>query len=325
MSEPLSSRIGVFAGIGILVGLGCLVIALISVFNTAFDLDLALGVSGTSTALPSSYDAVAGLAGVGVLLIALSLFGSAVLNKFADAKGKPLLRVGILVGALALLGIVGRGLQIVFLTATYGSMLAYYATDGDLDDVRAELAKGPSRADLDAIDVGGGEHVPDLRRVLAFCHRHSLRVNVELKSDLHPDLRTQAAQQLRLVQGCAALMRELTDPGDFVLFSSFNPLLVGALRRLVPHVPAAWLVHEGQPRMLRATRNRAARGALRLDAVHPQGKLATADLVGEWHAQGCVVNVWTVNDGAEARRLSDAGVDAIISDCPGSLRSSLSE
>lgn len=182
-----------------------------------------------------------------------------------------------------------------------------------------------SRADLDAIDVGGGEHVPDLRRVLAFCHRHSLRVNVELKSDLHPDLRTQAAQQLRLVQGCAALMRELTDPGDFVLFSSFNPLLVGALRRLVPHVPAAWLVHEGQPRMLRATRNRAARGALRLDAVHPQGKLATADLVGEWHAQGCVVNVWTVNDGAEARRLSDAGVDAIISDCPGSLRSSLSE
>lgn len=149
MSEPLSSRIGVFAGIGILVGLGCLVIALISVFNTAFDLDLALGVSGTKTALPNSYDAVAGLAGVGVLLIALSLFGSAVLNKFADARGKPLLRVGIIVGALALLGIVGRGLQIVFLTATYGSMLAYYATDGDLDDVRAELAKGPSRADLD--------------------------------------------------------------------------------------------------------------------------------------------------------------------------------
>lgn len=180
-----------------------------------------------------------------------------------------------------------------------------------------------TRAELDTVDVGGGERVPNLRRVLSFCAQHSLRVNVELKSDLHPDLRTQAVQHVRLVKGCAALVRDVADPGDFILFSSFNPLLVALLRRLVPEVPGAWLVHEGQPRMLRATRKRAARAALDLNAVHPQGKLVTQELVSEWHAQSSVVNVWTVNDGAEARRLSETGVDAIISDCPQRIRDSL--
>ncbi len=180
-----------------------------------------------------------------------------------------------------------------------------------------------SRAELDAIDVGDGQRVPNLRRVLSFCHAHSLRVNVELKSDLHPNSRTQALQHLRLVQGCAALARDFPDPGHFILFSSFNPLLVAMLRRLVPEVPGAWLVHEGQPRMLRATRQRAARAALRLRAVHPQGKLASAELVSELHAQGSVVNVWTVNDASEAIRLTRVGVDAIISDCPAKIRESL--
>ncbi|MGE0321668.1 MAG: glycerophosphodiester phosphodiesterase [Polyangiaceae bacterium] len=180
-----------------------------------------------------------------------------------------------------------------------------------------------SRAELDAIDVGDGERVPNLRRVLSFCQQHSLRVNVELKSDLHPELRAQAVQHLRLVQGCAALVRDLQSPGDFVLFSSFNPLLVALLHRLVPAVPGAWLVHEGQPRMLQAIKRRGARAALGLNAVHPQGKMTDADLVSALHSQGSVVNVWTVNDSDEARRLDAAGVDALISDCPGQLRESL--
>ena len=87
---------------------------------------------------------------MGVLLIGLSYFGSFVTGKFKDAKGKPLVRVGILAGAFGLLFLVGRGLQVMALVSTYGSMLAYYATDGDLEDVKAELEKEPSPEDLDA-------------------------------------------------------------------------------------------------------------------------------------------------------------------------------
>lgn len=141
---------GVVAIIVLLVGAGCLLIALVSVFNTGLGLGLALQVYGTSTKLPASWDEVIGLAAVGVLLIGVTLFGGAVRRRFAAAKGRPWLRVGIVAGALGLLALVGRGLQVLALTQTYGSMLAYYATDGDLEDVAAELAKRPDRAALDS-------------------------------------------------------------------------------------------------------------------------------------------------------------------------------
>lgn len=142
-------KLGLFGGFGVLVGGGCLLVALVSVFNVAFDWNLALSVYGTDTALPTHWEEVFGLAAAGVLLVVLSLFGSQVTHRFREAKGKPLVRVGIIVVAVALLVLVGRGVQVLALTSTYGSMLAYYATDGDLDDVRGELAKGPDREALD--------------------------------------------------------------------------------------------------------------------------------------------------------------------------------
>lgn len=151
MAEPKKQHeIGMLSVFGILVGGGCLLVALIGVFNTLFHLNLALRVSGAKTPLPSSWDVVAGVAAGGVLFIGLSLFGSLVRHKFDEAKGKPLVRVGILAGALLLLVSVGRALQVVALVGTYGSMLAYYSTDGDLEDVKGELAKKPDHEALDA-------------------------------------------------------------------------------------------------------------------------------------------------------------------------------
>ncbi|MBZ5712910.1 hypothetical protein [Nannocystis pusilla] len=140
---------GTLGLLALLIGGGCLLVALVSVFNVAFELELALKVSGTETELPRHWDEVVGLAAAGALIVGLALFGGLVRRRFAAAKGRPLVRGGILVGAALSLAAAFRGLQIVALTHTYGSMLAYYATDGDLDDVRAELAKGPDRSALD--------------------------------------------------------------------------------------------------------------------------------------------------------------------------------
>lgn len=153
MSSPSDQRparkLGLLGGFGVLIGGGCLLVALVSVFNVAFEWDLALSVYGSDTALPTHWEEVIGLAAAGLILVVLSLFGSQVSHRFREAKGKPLVRVGIIVVAVALLVLVGRGVQVLALTSTYGSMLAYYATDGDLDDVRAELAKDPDREALD--------------------------------------------------------------------------------------------------------------------------------------------------------------------------------
>jgi hypothetical protein len=160
MAAPEKSKEerGILSFIGIAIGVGCLVIALVGVLNTALDLKLALSVYGSSTPIPNSYDEVAGLAAAGAIIIGLSMFGSFVLRKFSAAKGKPLVRAGILAGAAVLLILVGRGIQILALKSTYGSMLAYYATDGDLEDVKAELAKKPDREALDKAVSRAGQY-----------------------------------------------------------------------------------------------------------------------------------------------------------------------
>ena len=143
-------EMGAFAGFWLLVGLATLGVTAISALNVAFDLNLALGSHGSSTPLPKHWDAVGGLFAAALLIIGLSYFGSAVANRFKEAKGKPALRIGIVAGALALLVAAGRGLQVVALTMTYGSMLAYYCTeDGTLEDVKGEL-EGATAEELDA-------------------------------------------------------------------------------------------------------------------------------------------------------------------------------
>ncbi len=148
--KPRQSERGLLGVLALLIGGGCVLVALIGAINTAFDLDLAFRVFGsTSTPLPSSYGEVGGLAAVGALIIGGTLFGGLVKRRFIAAKGRPLVRIGILLGALGLITLAGRGLYLVAIHSTYGSMLAYYATDEDTDALEDELADGPSREDLD--------------------------------------------------------------------------------------------------------------------------------------------------------------------------------
>ncbi|HVK70480.1 MAG TPA: hypothetical protein VM694_38770, partial [Polyangium sp.] len=184
-----SSDVGIVGLLGILIGGACVLIALVGVLNTAFDLNLALSVSGTSTPLPKHWDEVIGLAAAGVLIVALTVFGGFVRRKFTEAKGKPLMRAGILLGALALLVMVGRGLQIVALTMTYGSMLAYYSTDGDLDDVKAELARKPDRSALDQA-VG---------RAAQYNNAAALALLLEAGADMRESTRPEAHRRCPLV------------------------------------------------------------------------------------------------------------------------------
>lgn len=148
--EKAKRKMGLFAGLVMLVGSGLLAVTGLGVVNTLFDLNLALGTAGSTTALPKRWDAVIGLGCTSLLVMGISYFGSTGAHMFAEAKGKPMVRAGIVVGALVLLVGTGRGLQIVALTTTYGSMLAYYCTDeGSIDDVKKELADKPSPQALD--------------------------------------------------------------------------------------------------------------------------------------------------------------------------------
>jgi glycerophosphoryl diester phosphodiesterase len=154
---------------------------------------------------------------------------------------------------------------------------------------------------------GASASIPLLTEVLAFARARRLAVNVELKRDV--------PSRAAVVLAAARLLRSW-DPTHPILVSSFDPVMLAGFAVLAPHVPRAILVH---PEQWRRTALLAAH-PLRVDAVHLEHTLATPARVARLHAAGKLVNVWTVNDVDEARRLATAGVDGIITDVPALLR-----
>jgi hypothetical protein len=194
---------GIFGILCLAVGGGCLVVAAISAINVMGHLDLALSVYGTETALPNSWEGVAGLAAAGVLIVGLTMFGGLVRRKFAAAKGRPLVRAAILAAAFGLLALVFRGLQVLALTHTYGSMLAYYATDGDLGDVKAELAKGPDTAALDAA----------VSRAAQYDNEAALALLLAAGADMRDSSRPAERRRCALVGKSAGFIKTALDHG----------------------------------------------------------------------------------------------------------------
>jgi glycerophosphoryl diester phosphodiesterase len=158
-------------------------------------------------------------------------------------------------------------------------------------------------AELARVDVGGGQPVPLLTEVLAWALGRGLRVNVEMKRDV-PDRRAVARE--------TALVLDAT-PVPPVIVSSFDPWMLAYLSWLRPSLLLAYLV--GSDRRL--TRSGWIARMLQVSAVHPERSAIDAERCRVWQNRRLLVNVWTVNDAAEARALAEMGVDALITDVPG--------
>ncbi|MCS7059702.1 MAG: glycerophosphodiester phosphodiesterase family protein [Anaerolineae bacterium] len=101
-----------------------------------------------------------------------------------------------------------------------------------------------------------------------------------------------------------------------VLFSSFNPLTVHRLSRLAPDVPRAILYAPDMPLYLR----RVWLGAIVAHEFrHPHFSTVTPQLVEALRRRFLRVNVWTVNEPDDIRRMMDCGVAGVIGDSPRTL------
>jgi glycerophosphoryl diester phosphodiesterase len=152
--------------------------------------------------------------------------------------------------------------------------------------------------------------IPTLAEVLDACV--GSLVNIEIKNlpgDADYDDTDRAAELV--VELLAARSRR-----DDVIVSSFNLVTVNRVRRLDEHIPTAFLVMLGIDPF----------DALRLcadhghAALHPFAGMLNGDdgpaIVERADELGLAVNVWTVNEETEMRRLAVAGVDGIITDVP---------
>lgn len=176
--------------------------------------------------------------------------------------------------------------------------------DAHLLDGRAIVAIGATELPAD---------VPLLAAALAACG--PLEVNVEIKNRA-PDPDAEEARSLAPLVVAAVAEAGI---GERVIVSSFDIGSIDRVRELDPSLRTAWLVVDaGDP--LRLVARTAERGHA---GIHPIWTMVDETFVRAAHDAGLFVNVWTVDDPEEIRRLADLGVDGIVTNVPDVARRAL--
>jgi glycerophosphoryl diester phosphodiesterase len=172
-------------------------------------------------------------------------------------------------------------------------------------------------AQLKQLDAGSwfdpafaGERIPTLEEVLEAVESRLL-LNVELKSTgLWGD---------ELEQAVVAQVKQ-SGLDERVLFSSFNPFSLRRIKRIAPHIPIGLLYVPSLPLFLYQVLLAA---LVPHEACHPGYATVDARYIAWARKRGYQVNVWTVDDPDEMRRLIGLGVDGVITNVPDVLRSVL--
>jgi len=108
---------------------------------------------------------------------------------------------------------------------------------------------------------------------------------------------------------------------DRVIISSFNPFALRRAQRSAARLACGLLIAPDQPFFLRDAW--LAPLIPHLDARHPHYSQVNKAVVDQLHAQGLVVNTWTVNQAGAIHAVRQAGVDGIIGDDPVLIRETL--
>jgi glycerophosphoryl diester phosphodiesterase len=147
-----------------------------------------------------------------------------------------------------------------------------------------------------------GEHVPTLEQVFESVGRQ-IHMNLELKNYTTP--------WDDLVPRVAELVRKHKIQGQ-VLFSSFLPHNLRGCRRLLPDVPCALLAFPGRM----GWPARSFGWQKDFDALNPHFRDTSARMIARVHARGKLLQVWTVDQAEDIKRLFGLGVDGLITDDP---------
>jgi glycerophosphoryl diester phosphodiesterase len=165
-------------------------------------------------------------------------------------------------------------------------------------------------ADLKALDAGSwkeakfaGERVPRLAEVFEAVSSR-IWINVELTN-----YTTRGDGLAAVVVGLIQQMKLQ----NRVLLSSFDPLNLRKVRQLDPSLPVAQLTSHDQPIFLREAW---LAFFIPHEARHPEDVQLGQKGVAYFKKRGYRVNVWTVNNPDDLRRLADEGVDGLITDVP---------
>jgi glycerophosphoryl diester phosphodiesterase len=178
---------------------------------------------------------------------------------------------------------------------------------------RTTSGHGPVRdrslVELKALDAGEGERIPTLDEVLAWAHRRSTIVDIEIKN---------APIFYAGIEEAVVASLDRHGMREQVIVISFDHSAVRRVKELAPDV-ATGVLYTCRPLDGGVPLARAA-GA---DAILPHWAYVTETDVGVAHAAGLSVAPWASSDPSVLRHLIACGVDAIGTNHPDVLRDTL--
>lgn len=147
----------------------------------------------------------------------------------------------------------------------------------------------------------GFQKIPTLQEYLEWVKNTGLVTNIELKNSVY--------YYEHLEEMVIDMVRQY-HLEERVLFSSSNLVSVLKCKRLIPQIPAGFLMEVRMDNMGAFTREN------RVEFYHPDKNFLTEDQVKDCHDKGIGVNVWTVNKEKQMEQMAAWGVDGIFTNYP---------
>ena len=167
--------------------------------------------------------------------------------------------------------------------------------------------------ELQRLDAGGwfneafrGERLPLFEQVLQLIAGKCL-LNVEIK--------TSSVGTDGIEGEVVRLLREYAMENSTII-SSFNPFALIRCKHLAPDIPRG-ILYSGD--LAVPLRNLWLKGRIAPQALHPQYDLVDSEYMDKAKGEGLEVNVWTVDEIEDMKRMTQLGVHSIITDHPGLL------
>jgi glycerophosphoryl diester phosphodiesterase len=198
------------------------------------------------------------------------------------------------------------GIELDVMLSKDGRLVVFHDHTVDRTTNGTGRVKDMTLAQLQSLDAGNGEKIPTLEEVLK-TYGGQLLINIDLRNYATP------------FDGLARGVGELLSSNGFsrsVIVSAFNPFNLVRIRRLCPEVKLGLLT---LPNMANLWIWR----LFKYDALHPHYKDVDRDLVETVRSRHQQVNVWTVDDPDEIRRLAALNVDSLITNFPEQAREAL--
>lgn len=153
-------------------------------------------------------------------------------------------------------------------------------------------------------------YIPLLEEVLSLVKENKVMLNIELKTD--------EIEYCGIEDDVINMIKEYGIE-DRVILSSFNHNSIKKCKEIDSSIKTGALYYKEIEDVVEYAKS------LKADAIHPDIRLVTKRLIHEAHENKIMVNVYTVNNPIDMRRVIELGIDGVFTDYPELLKEVIRE